>query len=171
VSCCTAYPLTKKQRMPFRLVQYDAHIQIMTNAVPRIPPRVFRPTNCPHVLLACFMPHSDTVTHVFQFCDWSDDTGSSVIAGAHSSVGCYRVVPGCTRCYRVVPSATGLYPHLQNLNLKCTNVDMMKLNVLHDLFVSIFLKFCLYCSVHFLSFIHFNNGAVLGCKSVTTNSK
>ena len=120
-----------------------------------------RPT-APHVLLACFMPHSDTVTRVFQFCDWSDDTGSSVIAGAHSSVGCYRVVPG----------ATGLYPHLQNLNLKCTNVDMIKLNVLHDLFVSIFLEFCcLYCTVNFLSFIHINNGAGLGSKSVTTNSK
>jgi len=36
-------------------------------------------------------------------------------------------------------------PHTQNLNLKCTDVDMMKWSVLRDLFVSIFLDFCYLC--------------------------
>jgi len=42
-----------------------------------------------------------------------------------------------------------LYPHLQNLNLKYTDVDTMNLDVLLYLFVSTFQEFCcLYCAVN-----------------------
>ena len=93
--CLVVQPIRSQRNRECRSAWYNT---MHTYREWRMQSPVFRPEfsdrpTAPHVLLACFMPHSDTVTCVFQFCDWSDDTGSSVIAGAHSSVGCYRVVP------------------------------------------------------------------------------
>ena len=105
-------PVCSQRYRACRAVRYN----LTQNTFPPSDRRFLTVQLPPSVPLDCFIPHSVTVTYVFQLCDWSDnERGSSVIAGAHSREG----AAGCTPTHKI-------------WNPKHTDVDLMKLQVLGD---------------------------------------